>query len=203
MSTSSNPALTAVAAQKDRAPRVVTLLTTGKLIIDDREALCRVRNMSATGMMIETNAALEVGQELRIGIRCGSEIDARVAWVRDGAAGLALLTTIDVEAALATQPRVSRIVRPRRARAPRLAAECPIEVDARGQLHQGVLLNISQSGARLRLTFRPAHDDRLILYIPGLPMKSAAVRWMRDAEVGVGFYEVLPFSLLAEWSARR
>lgn len=183
----------------DRAPRVMTVLTTGKLILEDREALCRLRNLSATGMMVETSAALEVDQELRVGMRSGDEIAARVAWTRDGAAGLALLSPIDVEAVLAVQPPLNRVSRQIAARAPRLAMEFPIEVDARGQPHQGVLLNISQSGARVRLPFRPLRDERLLLCIRGLPLKSGTVRWVREGEIGLGFYEALPFAMLAEW----
>lgn len=184
---------------QDRAPRVMTVLTTGKLILENREALCRLRNLSATGMMVETSAALEVDQELRVGMRSGDELAARVAWTRNGAAGLALRSPIDVEAALAVpQPR-SRISRQLAARAPRLAMEFPIEVDARGQPHRAVLLNISQSGARMRLPFRPNRDERLLLCIQGLPLKSGTVRWVREAEVGLGFFEALPFATLADW----
>ena len=185
---------------RERAPRVMTVLTTGKLILEDREALCRLRNLSATGMMVETSVALEVDQELRVGLRSGEELAARVAWTRDGAAGLALLAPIDVEAALAVQPPVNRISRQLAARAPRLAMEFPIEVDARGQSYLGVLLNISQSGAKLRLPYRPLRDERLLLCIRGLPLKSETVRWVREAEIGLGFYEALPFAMLAKWS---
>lgn len=184
---------------RERAPRVMTVLTTGKLILRDREALCRLRNLSATGMMVETSAALKVDQELRVGLRSGDELAARVAWTRDGAAGLALLSPIDVEAALAVQAPLNRISRQIAARAPRLAMEFPIEVDARGQPHRAVLLNISQSGARLRLPFRPLRDEHLLLCIQGLPLKGGAVRWVRESEVGLGFYEALPFTMLADW----
>ncbi len=183
----------------ERSPRVTTVLTTGKLIFDDREALCRLRNLSATGMMVETSAALEVDQELRVGMRSGDEFEVRVVWTREGVAGLALLSPIDVEAALAVPPPLNRISRQLAARAPRLAMEFPIEVDARGQPHAAVLLNISQSGAKLRLPFRPIRDERLLLCIQGLPLKSGAVRWIREAEIGLSFYEALPFAMLAHW----
>jgi hypothetical protein len=184
---------------RERAPRIMTVLTTGKLILEDREVLCRLRNLSATGMMVETSAPLEVDQQVRVGMRSGDEFAARVAWSRDGAAGLALLAPINVEAALAVQPPRSRISRHVAARAPRLALELPIEVDARGQPHSAVLLNISQSGARLRLPFRPLPDERLLLCIQGLPHKSGTVRWVRETEVGLGFFEALPFAMLADW----
>lgn len=185
--------------RRSRDPRVTTVLTTGKLILEDREVLCRVRNLSTMGMMIETGAVLRVGQDLRIGMRCGSEFDASVAWTRDGAAGLKLHAPIDVTAVLAARPARSRIIRQPAARAPRLSVGCPIELEARGQSQQAMLLNISQSGAGLRLPFRPYVDERLLLCVPGLPLKSGAVRWMKQGEVGIRFYEPLPFSTLAAW----
>lgn len=183
----------------ERAPRVTTVLTTAKLILEDREVLCRVRNLSENGMRIETGMNLNAGQTLRVGLRCGSELPARVAWASNGAVGLNFLTAVDVATVLAAQPAPSRISRRRPARAPRLAVNLPIDVDARGQLHHAVLLNISQSGARLRLPLHPFPDERVLLCIPGLPIKSAAVRWVREAEVGVGFYEPLSFRVLSAW----
>lgn len=188
---------------RDRAPRAATLLVTGKLILHDRECLCRVRNLSASGAMIEARTALHEGQEVRIAMRRGGEISARVAWARDGAAGLAFLSPIDVVAVLNEQAPRSRIARQRPARAPRLAATCAIEVEARGGAHPAALLDISQRGARLRVPFRPVQDERLALSIPGLPLKCGAVRWISGAEVGVCFYEALPFDVLATWIEAR
>jgi hypothetical protein len=185
---------------KDRAPRKMTLLITGKLIQQKRESLCRVRNISATGMMIETRALIVVNQMVRVAMRFGGEIAARVAWTRDGLAGLAFQTPIDVEATLAPQPAQGRLSRVRAPRGPRLAAHRTIEIVARGVPHQVRLLDISQGGACLQLPFRPTPDERLIMLVPGLPPKSGAVRWLKDAVAGLGFYEPLPFDLLAEWA---
>ncbi|MEW9854530.1 PilZ domain-containing protein [Novosphingobium sp. M1R2S20] len=188
---------------RERAPRTMTLLMTGKLMLDDREGLCRVRNISTTGMKIETRAALAVDQRVRIGMRYGEEIEARVAWTRDGAAGLQFLTPIDVEAMLGPQPRQSRISRQRAPRAPRLAANCPIKVEARGAMYDAMLLDISQGGAKLRLPFRPMRDERLAMTIPGLSLKSGGVRWIGEEEVGLGFYVALSFDVLAAWVEER
>ncbi len=187
----------------ERAARAMTLLLTGKLVVGGRETLCRVRNMSATGMMIETHMALSKGDEVRVDLRSTSNLSARVVWTREGAAGLAFHVPVDLKAVLAGETSRSRILRARVPRAPRLAAECPITVAAGGAPQEASLLDISQSGARLRLPFRPAREERLVLTIPGLPVKSGAVRWVRDAEAGLAFYMPLPFDLLAEWIEQR
>jgi len=187
-------------AYKERAARTMTLLITGKLIKDDREGLCRVRNISSTGMKIETPSHLEVNQIVHVAMRNGGAIAARVAWTRDGAAGLAFLEALDVSATLAAQVPQSRILRSRVPRGPRLAIEHPIEVEARRAPHQASLLDISQGGARVRLPFRPALNEALVLTVPGLPLKSGAVRWVQGTECGVGFYEAFAFDTLAGWA---
>lgn len=193
----------AAPAFKERAPRATTVLMTGKLIRSDGEGLCRIRNISTTGMMIEARAPLVVDQEVRVALRCGDEIGARVAWARDGTAGLAFLSPVDVAAVLAPEPPRSRIVRTRAPRAPRFTIECPIEVEIRGELHPATLLDISQGGARLRLPFRPNAEERLILSIPGLPLKSGSVRWGGRGAAGLSFYQALPFDVLAGWMEGR
>ena len=183
----------------ERAPRAMTLLLTGKLIVNGREGLCRVRNMSATGMKIETHMALSKGTEVRVDLRSTGDLCARVVWTREGMAGLAFVEPVDLKAVLAGETNRSRILRTRVPRAPRLTAECLIMVGTDTATHEGHLLDISQSGARLRLHFRPTIEERLVLTIPGLPVKSGAVRWTRDAEAGLAFYMPLPFDLLSEW----
>jgi hypothetical protein len=193
----------AVVRHVERAPRAMTLLITGKLVVEQFEALCRVRNMSATGMMIETLRPLSQGDEVCVHLRSSCSLRARVVWTRQGAAGLAFLTPVDLKAVLAGEAPRSRILRARRPRAPRIAAQCAITVVAGGETHEACLLDISQSGARLRLPMQPNREERLILSIPGLPMKSGAVCWAREGEAGLALYEPLPFDLLAEWIERR
>jgi hypothetical protein len=187
----------------ERAPRATTLLITAKLIADGAEGLCRVRNMSATGMMIEMYMDLVQGAEVRVDLRCGWDLQARVVWTRTGVAGLAFLAPIDVKAVLARQVPQSGLLRAPLPRSPRLAAPCAITVGAGKESHQACLLDISQSGARLRLPFRVAREERLVLSIPGLPAKGGVVRWTREAEAGLAFYQAIPFGLLAEWIEER
>ena len=186
-----------------RAPRAMTLLIAGKLVVGEHETLCRVRNMSATGMMIETHRSLSQGDEVCVHLRSSCDLRARVVWTRQGAAGLAFLTPVVLEAVLAAEAPRSRILRARLPRAPRIAAEGAITVIAGEDTHAASLLDISQGGAKLRFPFLPKQEERLILSIPGMPTKSGAVRWLRDGEAGLAFYEPLPFDLLAQWIEQR
>lgn len=189
----------ALSAHKERALRTTTVLMAAKLIRREGEGLCRVRNISTSGMMVETRAPLCVGEEVRVGLRCGEELVARVAWAQDGTAGLAFLAPADVQAMLAVETPRSRLVRTRAPRAPRFTIASAIEVEARDELHHATLIDISQGGARLRMSFNPMADEPLTLSIPGLPLKSGSVRWSDRGTVGLRFYQALPFEVLAAW----
>lgn len=185
-----------------RAPRTVTLLITGKLSTRAEEGLCRVRNISASGMQIETRIAVAVGDAVRVELRGLSAIAGKVVWSRGLLAGIASDGAIDVERLLHPAP-VSRLLRAAHPRGPRVPVELAIEVQGGDGLHEAALIDLSQGGARVRLPFRPRIEERLSLIVAGLPLKSGAVRWIRGDEAGIAFYEPLSFDRLAEWLADR
>lgn len=55
----------------------------------------RVRNLSATGMQIDSIGPLVAAQEVRIGLRDLKPIAAKVAWVEQGRAGIRFHASID------------------------------------------------------------------------------------------------------------
>jgi hypothetical protein len=185
-----------------RAPRTVTLLITGKLVTRAEEGLCRVRNISATGMQIETRIPLAVGDAVGVELRGLSAIAGKVVWSRGSLAGIASDGAIDVERLLHPAP-VSRLVRAPHPRGPRVLVELAIEVQDGDGIHEAALIDLSQGGARVRLPFRPRIEERLSLIVTGLPLKSGAVRWIRGDEAGIAFYEPLSFDCLAEWLVDR
>ena len=186
----------------ERAPRTVTLLMTGKLVTGSGEGLCRVRNISSTGLQIESRRHLAAGDLIRIELRGLSELPGRVAWSQPPLAGIALFDPIAVDDLLHPRP-VSRLTRSRSPRAPRIGVECVVELETGGGPCHGQLCDLSQGGARLRLPVSPRRDERVTIAIPGLPLKSGIVRWVRDADVGIAFYEALSFDVLADWIAER
>ena len=186
----------------ERAPRTLTLLMTGKLVTGSGEGLCRVRNISSTGMQIETRRHLTAGDLIRVELRGLCELPGRVAWCQPPLAGIALSSPIAVEELLHPRP-ASRLTRSRSPRAPRIGVECVVELETGGGPCHGQLRDLSQGGARLCLPASPRREERITVAIPGLPLKSGIVRWVRGADVGIAFYEPLPFDLLADWIAER
>ncbi|MEY4501336.1 MAG: hypothetical protein RIS52_1226 [Pseudomonadota bacterium] len=78
-----------------------SLFLLGKLYFEGRPALdVRVRNLSSTGMMVESPMLGRIGDDVQIEIKGIGKVPARVAWVAERRMGLALVDPID--------PRMSR-----------------------------------------------------------------------------------------------
>ncbi len=183
-----------------RAERTLTLFIVAKLKLEGgSEGLCRVRNLSAGGLMLETRMPLSVADRVVVELRGSRLLRGMVVWTRDGRAGIAFDQPIQVEDLLGPgEPPASRLFKVRHPRGPRVLVDCPIEVQLDGGRVEARLIDISQGGARLALPLSTVRDERLILLIPGLPLKLAIVRWS-GAEAGVAFAEPLKFDLLSEW----
>ena len=82
------------------APRDSLFLMT-ELMSPDGVALgkARVRNLSATGMMIECDAPLAKGQRLVFDLRGVGEVHGAVAWVRSDRIGISFDSEIDPQRA--------------------------------------------------------------------------------------------------------
>jgi hypothetical protein len=59
----------------------------------------RVRNLSATGMMAESQSALREGDAITIVLRGIGDVAGRITWVRGGKIGVSFDTEIDPQAA--------------------------------------------------------------------------------------------------------
>jgi len=185
-----------------RAPRTVTTLMVGKLICEGAgEQLCRVRNISATGMLLESPFLLREGDNIVVELRGGPVLEGKIMWVSDGRAGVQFTAPIDVEDVLASAKGSSPAARLRRAvpRAPRFVIDGNARLVCNGVSHTVVVENISQSGARIHLSNQPDLDRVMTLVVPGLTPRSCTVRWAGSDSAGVAFIEMIPYAELAAW----
>lgn len=193
-----NPEAAGVVA--DRAPRTVTTLLVGKLRSRGAvEHLCRVRNISMTGMMLETHHQLGYGSWVAVELRSGDRLQGSVVWSSEGRAGVEFAQPIDVDYILAQAKAGPDIFCGPAPRAPRFDVECPGRINALGRYIDVTLENISQSGARIRLPKPPRTDTEVILSVPGLPTRRCTTRWARDDKAGLIFLEPISYNDLAPW----
>lgn len=69
--------------------RQISVLINAGISHEGRDALCRIRNLSSGGVMIECVLPLAVDDVVSLHLRSGDEIGGLVRWVRDGKAGIA------------------------------------------------------------------------------------------------------------------
>lgn len=184
-----------------RDDRLTTILLIGRISTDARDDLCRVRNISAGGMRIETLAPIEVGQQISVELKSGITVGCAVVWVDGAEAGVRFNAPVDIEQLLATSARARPAVDARTPRSPRLSARCPVTLRRDGHIQSGVLEDVSQGGAQLCSHGTAKIGDRVTLYIPGLGSKHATIRWVNAKTVGLSFTEKLGFADLAQWLA--
>ncbi len=186
----------------DRAPRTVTTLFAGRLLHGDGgETLCRVRNISTSGMMVEAEVAIAPGEQVAVELRNGERLDGTVSWSGEGRIGIQFVCSREIEALLL----ISAEGRPRRGaprpRAPRFDVGCRARVDASGQSWVVAVANVSQSGARLRLADDVHLPGELMLVLPGIASRRCALRWRLGEEAGLAFIDMIPFAELSTWLA--
>jgi hypothetical protein len=180
-----------------REARHRTILLVARLLAEGGDdQLCRVRNISSGGLMLETSALLYRGQRVDVQLRDLCTLRGAVAWARSPQAGIQLDSPADVSELL--RSLASKGPHTYVPRSPRLSTECPVEVRCHGTVARACLLDLSQRGARLHASGR-AVDEQITVRIPGFEPQRAAVRWAREDHAGVSFLETLPFQALDRW----
>jgi len=186
----------------ERPPRTVATLLIGRLNgTRHHDRLCRIRNLSAGGMLIQSASGFAPGEQVVVELRCGKPLTGTIAWARDDQAGVRFDTQIDVECLLgslagSTGGRSGRV-------APRFAAPCPVRVTSLGHSAPAEIEDISQSGVRIRLLSALRLGPTVSIAIPGLGAVQAALRWSRDDVAGLAFLDMIPFAEFDAWLARR
>ena len=183
-----------------REARVITILLVARLVSDRSDDLCRVRNLSTEGMLLESRAPLSVGQRVRVELRSLMSVEGEIVWVKGPHAGMRFDTATDVGELLQSTVTGAGAYVPR---APRMSAGCAVHVRRDGRLSRATLLDLSQHGCKLRSAEALTPDDRITVSIPGLGPNRAVVRWTRDHEAGAVFLELISLTALELWLGDR
>jgi hypothetical protein len=182
-------------ARKDRH---VTVLVNAAISQRGRVGICRIRNISAEGMAIETSLPLKVGEEATVMLSSGREAECLVRWVRDGRAGMSCSSDLT---ALLIEDRAERLA-PRPGPAlPRFSAPAEVAIRMLGRSHRCVLDSISTSD--VLLYGAPVLDlhQRLSVVVHGLGTFAAVASIWDKGNLFARFTPPLPFRQLDEWLA--
>lgn len=100
------PVAAPVAASRRSAARH-PLIWSGEILFNHDRTKVRLRNISATGALIDTPTELPAGADVLLTLGAAGEIFANVGWSRGGQAGLVFATPFDVYSLVAVRPEVA------------------------------------------------------------------------------------------------
>lgn len=184
-----------------RAPRALTLLLVGRIAGPHGDGLCRIRNISDSGLMAEVAMPLAIEEQIRIELRNGRVVTGDVRWRQENRIGVRFNRPIDDVAAFLAMPPTMQDGTVPVARSLVMDTNCSADVQIDGHHHAGTMVTISQTGARVavRAALRP--EQALSISVTGLPLLRAVTRWDGADLADVTFIDPLKFDVLAPWLA--
>jgi hypothetical protein len=92
--------------------RQISVLINAGIVHDGKDALCRIRNLSSGGVMVESSLSLAMDDRVTLQLRSGRMVEGVIRWIGEGRAGIAfsdphaseMVTERLASGALATSP---------------------------------------------------------------------------------------------------
>jgi PilZ domain len=163
------------------------------------EAMGLVRNISESGMMVESPVSFANGEKVSISLIDGDRIEGEVVWQQENSFGIRFGRWVSVDAVLARSQTSSGA----KTRAPRLTVQLPILVRTGSLLGDGQICDISQRGAKIRFNQNLPIDCRVQISHGELRPVTGSVKWQAGNLIGLEFYRTLGVGELAGWSDNR
>jgi hypothetical protein len=182
------------------AERLLAVMPVAKLVMDQRQDLCRVRNISAGGLMAQTTASHPVGAKVRIEFNSHQQLPGEIVWTRETSCGIKFDQDIDLRELLANRParRKGQVARP-----PRLEVTCNAELLIDGVLYRTQVEDISLGGLKVAISDWNCVNKSAVVTLESLKPIKGAVRWYKAGYAGIVFKRQLTFEELAEWMGKR
>ncbi len=187
------------ATERRSGTRHVAVILIAKLTVGSVHSVCRIRNISNSGALLETSHVIAPGQKVLLELRSDLIVSGRIVWTKSGHSGVQFESNIDVSHYLSrTESRLNRIkVRPPRYRC---TADALLEYNC--QLFACSLFDIAMSGARLcnlpaELALKCGHPVKLMR--DSMPSRNAIVVWTDKHSAGIKFHQPLKYGQLEDW----
>lgn len=176
--------------------RVTLLIRPGKLIVDGREYLCVVRDVSEGGVKVRLFQPLPEHREIAIEFDHGDRHRLQLVWQTGDQAGFFFIDEVDVDVLIAAHNGAH----PRRP--PRLNVAVDAMLVTSGLRTTIVLRDISQRGASIECSGWLMIDELVRIECSLLPTLHAKVRWRRPPHYGLVFEQTFRLDELAQTCAR-
>lgn len=179
--------------------RILALLPAAKIIADDWQDLCRVRNISAGGVMGEVTSPREAGVPIILELNSNQRIAGCLVWTRGTTVGIKFDQDVDLREILANRrPRIGFRPRPSR-----LEVNCGATVKIDGLYYKVEVCDISLGGMKVALGARQCLGKSVVVTIESLRPVKGTIRWYNEGSAGIVFDRPLGFQELAEWLGKR
>jgi hypothetical protein len=173
------------------SPRFAVLSQTAKLVGDDQECLCVIRNASVDGVKVCHFGFLPEGKSFEFELSNGEVFPVKVVWRDDESAGLEFPSEVDLE-------RLARMNNDADSRQ-HLRFDTALDgaVANDSGRHKASIRNISQQGVCIDCGDQLEKGSELTIEIDGAQPIRANVRWHMSKIYGLMFDELLDLDQLA------
>jgi hypothetical protein len=183
-------------AEHRQAQRFSVLLRTAKLVVDDQEYLCVLRDASETGVKLRLFHDLPHGENVSLDLGNGVHYPMELVWQSQGHAGFRFRDTVDVR----------KLIDESGGQRPRRPMRLNIGVEATLHAHGGTLtaqlINISQQGVCLECDDPLLMRERIKIESDLLPALFGRICWRQRPRYGVVFDQGFHLDELARQMAR-
>lgn len=180
--------------------RLRAVLPVARLVTDSGQDICRIRNISAAGLMAETSCGHPVGARVRVEFNSHQQLPGEIVWTRETSCGVKFDKDIDLRELLANRPARRKGQTPR---PPRLDITCNVELTVEGVLYRTELRDISLGGIKVAISDWNCVNKDVVVKLESLRPIKGTIRWYKAGFAGIVFKRQLSFEELAEWLGKR
>lgn len=179
--------------------RLAVILPLARLLAGSKQDFCRIRNISAGGLMAEAMVEHEVGTAVEIELHSERRVPGTIVWTRGYNIGVKFDENVDLRALLMERRPVDAFP----PRPPRLEIVCGATVRIGRFYHQVSIRDISLGGMKVEINDWRCVGKQAHVTIESFRTIKGRVRWFKGGLAGIVFDTPLTFDELAQWLGRR
>lgn len=187
------------AEDRRRGERYLSIMRVGKLVKQDAQELCVIRNISSGGLMAHVTAPHAIGDRIEIELKSDARLVGEIVWVKDGNIGVRFDGEVEVSDILTHRPGADG----RKARAPRLEIHGEAKLRIEDMQCSAIIRDISQGGMKVDVADPLIAGRDIVIKVKGLETMTGVVRWCREGQAGLAFLRPIPFDALTRWLDER
>lgn len=184
-----------VVSDQRAAPRFIALIRAAKLVCDENEFVCVVRDVSTSGVRLRCFHAVPLGRTMKLELQNGDGFPLELVREEGHEASFRFVGEAPIERLLQES-----VLYPRRPL--RLNMVMPLTLRTLASPIQAVTQNISQQGCRVECAMPLALSQSVIVESALLPGIRAKVRWRRGNACGLVFDDTFSLKDFAVQVAR-